>query len=139
MIKIWNGQPFFKIHWWWFWNHGSFKKDAEYWISQFNGLSKTITIHKWSFGNHVEYMDFYIYKGDKFYDSGFLDFWIFQKEINQYKYFPSKSGHVFHTMKNYVLSKIKRYIWYNLLNSRFEESEPNFSQGLEIVVLERFG
>ena len=50
------------------------KIDVEYWRSQFNGLRKTITIDKWSFGNHVEYMDLFIYKGDKFYSSGI---WIF--------------------------------------------------------------
>ena len=37
------------------------KKDVEYWINQFNALRKTIEIDKWSFGNHVEYMDIYIY------------------------------------------------------------------------------
>ena len=59
------------------------KKDVKYWISQFNSLRKTITIDKWSFGNHVEFMDLYIYKGDKFYTSGILDFKIFQKDINR--------------------------------------------------------
>ena len=56
------------------------KQDVEYWISQFNNLRKTIKIDKWSYGNHVEYMDLYIYKGDKFYSNGFLDFKIFQKK-----------------------------------------------------------
>ena len=55
------------------------KKDVEYWISQFNSLRKTIKIDKWSFGNNVEYMDIYIYKGEKFFSTGFLDFRIFQK------------------------------------------------------------
>ena len=50
------------------------KKDVKYWIDQFNSLRETIKIDKWSFGNYVEYMDLYIYKGDKFYESGFLDF-----------------------------------------------------------------
>jgi len=36
------------------------KKDVEYWIKQLNNLRKTINIDKWSFGNHVEYMDLYI-------------------------------------------------------------------------------
>ena len=76
------------------------KKDVEYWILQFNNLRKSINIDKWSFGNHVEYMDLYIYKGAKFYSSGFLDFRIFQKEINRYMYIPQKSGHVSHTIKN---------------------------------------
>ena len=51
------------------------KKEVEYWINQFNGLRKTITIDKWKFGNHVDYMDIYIYKGKKFYSSGF---WILE-------------------------------------------------------------
>ena len=58
----------------------STKKDIEYWICQFNNLRETKKIDKWSFGNHVEYMDLYIYKGDKFYSHGFLDLRIFQKE-----------------------------------------------------------
>ena len=58
------------------------KKDVKYWIHQFNNLRQTITFDKWSFGNHVDFMNLYIYKGDKFYLSGILDFKIFQKEIN---------------------------------------------------------
>jgi hypothetical protein len=86
------------------------KKDVEYWINQFNGLRKTITINKWIFGDHVEFMDLYIYKGNKFFTSGFLDFKIFQKDVNRYMYIPCKSGHVSLTIKNYVLGEIKRYI-----------------------------
>ena len=54
------------------------KEDVKYWIDQFNSLRKTITINKWFFGYHVEFMDLYIYKGEKFYTSGILDFKIFQ-------------------------------------------------------------
>ena len=46
------------------------KKDVKYWISQFNGLRKTITIDKWPFSNHVEYIDLYIYKEEKKYFPG---------------------------------------------------------------------
>ena len=59
------------------------KKDVIYWINQFNTLRKTIKIDKWSFGNPVEFMDLYIYKGDKFYTSGILDFKIYQKDIDK--------------------------------------------------------
>ena len=38
------------------------KQDIEYWIKQFNILRKTIKIDEWSFGNHVEFMDLYVYK-----------------------------------------------------------------------------
>ena len=95
------------------------KKDVVYWINQFNTLRKTIKIDKWSFGNHVEFMDLYIYKGNKFYDNGLLDFKIHQKEINRYMYIPYTSGHVSHTIKNYVLGEIKRYIKYNSVKLTF--------------------
>ena len=75
------------------------KEDVKCWVDQFNSLRKTITIDKWSFGNHVEFMDLYIYKGDKFYTSGILDFKIFQKDINRYISIRCKSGHVSHTIK----------------------------------------
>ena len=50
------------------------QKDVKYWINQFNCLRKTITIDKWAFGNRVEFMDLYIYKGDKFDSSGIFGF-----------------------------------------------------------------
>ena len=56
------------------------KEDVKYWINQFNSTRKTITIDKWFFGNQVEFMDLYIYKGEKIYMSGILDFKIFQKK-----------------------------------------------------------
>ena len=95
------------------------KKDVIHGINQFNTLRKMIKIDKWSFGNHVEFMDLYIYKRNKFYDNGFLDFKIHQKEINRYMYIPYKSGHVSHTIKNYVLGEIKRYIRFNSLKLTF--------------------
>jgi len=115
------------------------KEDVKYWIDQFNSLRKTITIDKWSFGNHVEFMDLYIYKGEKFYTSGILDFKIFQKEINRYMYIPYKSGYVSHTIKNYVLDEIKRHIRYNLLKLSFLKIRTQFSQDSGIAGLKRFG
>ena len=58
MIKNSNGQFFFKdsIDDGFGIMEGT-KNNVEYWISQFNGLSKTITIDKWPFGKPVEYMD----------------------------------------------------------------------------------
>ena len=102
------------------------KKDVEYWIKQFNGLRKTIKIDKWSFGNSAEYMDIFIYKGEKFFSTGLLDFRIFQKEINRYMYIPAKSGHVSHTIKNYVLGELKRYIRYNSLKLTFLKIRTKF-------------
>ena len=102
------------------------KKDVEYWINQFNGLRKTITIDKWIFGNHVEFMDLYIYTCNKFYTSVFWYFKIFQKDINQYMYIPYKSGHVSHTIKNYVVGEIQRDIRYNSLKLSFLKIRTQF-------------
>ena len=50
-----------------------------------------------------------------------MEFWIFKlsKVINRYMYIPYKSGHVSHTIKNYVLGEIKRHIQYNSLKLTF--------------------
>ena len=42
------------------------KLDFEYWVSEFNLLRDSITIDKFKFGNEVDFMDLYIYKGDDF-------------------------------------------------------------------------
>ena len=65
-------------------------------------------------------------KGEKFFSTGILDFRIFQKEINRYMYIPSKSGHVTHTIKNYVLGELKRYIRYNSLKLTFLKIRTKF-------------
>ena len=49
------------------------KLDFEHWVSEFNSLRETITIDKFNFGNSVEFMDLYIYKGDEFFVTGKLD------------------------------------------------------------------
>ena len=67
-----------------------------------------------------------IYKGEKCFSSGILDFRIFQKDINRYMSIPQKSGHVAHTIKNYVLGKLKRYIRYNSLKLTFLKIRTKF-------------
>ena len=57
---------------------------------------------------------------------GIVDFKIFQKDINRYMYIPYTSGHVFHTIKNYVLGEIKRYIRYNSLKLSFLKISTQF-------------
>ena len=56
------------------------KFDFEYWVSEFNLLRDSITIDKFKFGNEVDFMDLYIYKGDDFSSFGKLDISVFQKE-----------------------------------------------------------
>ena len=48
------------------------------------------------------------------------------EEINRYMYIPAKSGHVSHTIKNYVLGELKRYIRYNSLKLTFLKIRTKF-------------
>ena len=42
------------------------RKDILYWIEKFNELRDTIKIDKYNWGNAVDYMDLFIYKGTLF-------------------------------------------------------------------------
>ena len=46
------------------------KLDFEHWVSKFNLLREIITIDEYIYGNNVEFMDLFIYKGDNFVESG---------------------------------------------------------------------
>ena len=74
------------------------KFEFEYWVSEFNLLRETITIDKFKYGNDVDFMDLFIFKGERFYVDGQLDVSVFQKEENKYMYIPAKSGHQKHTI-----------------------------------------
>ena len=84
------------------------KLDFEYWVSEFNLLRDSITIDKFKFGNEVNFMDLYMYKGNAFSSIGKLDISVFQKEENKYMYIP-KSRHQKHTIRNFILGELRRY------------------------------
>ena len=71
-------------------------------------LRDTLIIDKFSDGNSVEFMDLFIYRGENFAETGKFDISTFQKKDNKYMYIPEKSGHAKHTIKNFILSKLKR-------------------------------
>ena len=58
-------------------------------------------------------MDLVIFKGNRFRQKGLLDIKILQKEQNLYAYIPQKSNHKKHTIKNFVVNELKRYVKYN--------------------------
>ena len=58
-------------------------------------------------------MDLYIFKGNKFYETGKLSIKVYQKPENRYMYIPYKSAHPRHTIKNYVLRELKWYVRIN--------------------------
>ena len=102
------------------------KKEFEYWVSQFNSLRDTITIDKYSYGDYVEFMDLFIFKGDNFSTNGKFDISIFQKEENKYMYIPAKSGHAKHTITNFIVGELKRYVRYNTIKKNFLKIRNKF-------------
>ena len=66
------------------------KTDFEYWVSKFNMLRETITIDKFKYGDEVDFMDLFIFKGEKFKYEGIFDISIFQKSENKYMYVYSR-------------------------------------------------
>ena len=88
------------------------KSDVEYCITAFNNLVQSIKIDKFTYGPRVEYMDLIIFKGNRFYQKGHFDIKIFQQKQNLYAYIPQKSLHKMHSISNYVLNELKRYIKY---------------------------
>ena len=82
------------------------KLDFEYWVLEFNLLWQTITIDKFKFGIYeVDFIDLFIYKGKEFF---ILYISLFQKEENKYMYIPSKSKHLKHTIRNFILGELRR-------------------------------
>ena len=90
-----------------------------YWIKKLNELRETITIDKHNWGNALDCIDLFIYKGDTFYKDDKLSFSIHQKETNEFMYTPYQSFHQRHTIKNYVWGELKRYVRYNTEGKNF--------------------
>ena len=102
------------------------KKDVRTWINEFNQLRENIFIDKWTFGNRVAYMDLYIFKGNNFLHNGMLSIKVYQKPENRYMYIPYKSAHPRHTIKNYVLGELKRYVRINTEELNYQKIKNNF-------------
>ena len=102
------------------------KKDFEYWVSEFNKLRETITIDNFKYGDAVDFMDLFIFKGEKFKSEGFFDVSIFQKAENKYMYIPAKSGHAKHTIKNFIRGELKRYVRCNSIKRNYFKIRNKF-------------
>ena len=102
------------------------RSDFEYWVSEFNSLRETITIDKFKYGDRVDFMDLYIFKGEKFASEGIFDISIFQKTENKYMYIPAKSDHEEHTIKNFILGELKRYVRCNSIKANFFKIRNKF-------------
>ena len=71
-------------------------------------------------------MDLYIFKGIDFHINGKLSIKVYQKPENRYMYIPIKSAHLRHTIKNYILGELKRYVRINTDELNFLKIRNNF-------------
>ena len=89
-------------------------KDVKYWIEQFNGLRKTVQIDKYNWGNALDYVDLFIYKGSEFYEDGKFSVSIHQKDTKKFMYIPYRS---FHQNNSSLLSNLFLCAYVILLNN----------------------
>ena len=76
-------------------------------------------------------MDLYRFKEEKkFYKKGILSIKVYQKPENRYMYIPYKSAHPRHTIKNYVLGELKRYVRINTEELSFLKIRNKFFRRL---------
>ena len=81
------------------------RENEIYWIEKFNELRKTVQIDKYNWGNSLDYMDLYIYKGDAFYSDGKLSISIHKKETKKFMHIPYRSFHQRHNFLYFFSSR----------------------------------
>ena len=106
------------------------KNEFELWVNEFNLLRESITIDKFKYGNRVDFMDLFIFKGESFSENGKFDISVFQKEENKYMYIPASSGHQQHTINNFILGELRRYIRFNTTKKNFLKIKKKFFRRL---------
>ena len=52
-------------------------------------------------------------------DNGKFDISVFQKEENKYMYIPATSGHQNHTINNFIIGELRRYVRFNTIKKNF--------------------
>ena len=104
------------------------------WVNEFNCLRENIFIDKWQFKNNVAFKDLHFFKGENFYNGGKLSIKVYQKPENKYMYIPYKSAHPRHTIKNYVIGDLKRYVCVNTEELNFLKLKIIFSSECVTVI-----
>ena len=102
------------------------KNEFETWVNEFNLLRESITIDKFKYGNQVDFMDLFVFKGESFLENGIFDISVFQKEENKYMYIPASSGHQQHTINNFILGELRRYVRFNTIKKNFLKIKRKF-------------
>jgi hypothetical protein len=102
------------------------KNEFELWVDEFNLLRESITIDKFKYGNQVDFMDLFVFKGESFLDNGKFDVSVFQKEENKYMYIPATSGHQKHTINNFIIGELRRYVRFNTIKKNFLKIKRKF-------------
>ena len=83
-------------------------------------------IDKWHFGNKVALLNLYLFKSDNFFITGKLCMKVYQKLENSFMYILYKSARPRHTIKNYVVGELKRYMRINTEELNFLKNKNSF-------------
>ena len=71
-------------------------------------------------------MDLFVFKGESFLDNGKFEVSVFQKEENKYMYIPATSGHQKHTINNFIIGELRRYVRFNTIKKNFLKIKRKF-------------
>lgn len=78
--------------------------------STFNSLHTKLKFEFTSSSEHASFLDLFIYKGNRFQDTGILDLKVHQKSMNLYLYIPFRSFHTTAMKKSFIQTELTRYI-----------------------------
>jgi hypothetical protein len=106
------------------------RKDVEYFVHKFNSMVLSIKIDKIEFGDKVNFLDLCIYKGKRFFQNGKFDIKLYQKVENIYAYIPYRSVHQHHTIVNFVIEELHRYVKCNSDKLYFLQNKLSFYKRL---------
>jgi hypothetical protein len=106
------------------------KKDVEYFVHKFNSMVESIKIDKIEYGDKVNFLDLCIYKGKRFLGHGKFDIKLYQKKENIYAYIPYRSVHQQHTIVNFVIEELHRYVKCNSDKLYFLQNKLSFYKRL---------
>ena len=102
------------------WDHG--RKSLDDFLKALNMHAKTIKLTENAHDIHNEFMDVTAYKGERFDETGLLDFKLFFKPTDSHQLLHNNSFHPKHTFKGILKGQIKRFYRICTQKSDFEEA-----------------
>ena len=81
-----------------------------WWLACFNQIYARMSITYTISQMEADFMDLHIFKGDRFQETGLLDYEVYQKPINRYLYIPFHSFHTTASKQSFISTELDRYV-----------------------------